>query len=130
MIYLWSLISLGSKVNPASEEASSSAPLPRFLSLFSSLRYIFIICFSCSDWMVTWQPYVGLVTSPLASRRADTRHTERDGISKYTLRERCKVQGGELQSIQRVKYCGKREDERGEDKVVATERRENIELYC
>lgn len=72
MIHLWSLISLGSKVNPASE-VSSSVPLPRFRSLFSSLRYIFNICFSCSDWMVTWHPYAGLVISPLASRRADRR---------------------------------------------------------
>lgn len=76
--YLWNFISLGSKGSPASKESMSSAPLPRFLSLFSSLRYIFIICFSCSDWMVTWHPYAGLVISPLASRRANTweRETE------------------------------------------------------
>lgn len=63
--YLWALISLGSKGRTASQESHSSVTLPRFLSLFSSLRYIFIICFSCSDWTVTWHPYMGLVTSPL-----------------------------------------------------------------
>lgn len=54
--YRRALISLGSKVRAASEGSPSSAPLPFFLSFFSSRRYIFIICFSCSDWMVTWQP--------------------------------------------------------------------------
>lgn len=63
MKYRWALISLGSKVTEASEASLSSAPFPLFLSLFSPLRYIFIICFSCSDWMVTWHPNMGLVVS-------------------------------------------------------------------
>lgn len=125
--YLWNFISLGSKGSPASKESMSSVPLPRFLSLFSSLRYIFIICFSCSDWMVTWHPYAGLVISPLASRRANT--WERDRVSNiswgYThWGKKYKVLHSELKSINQLNTVGsKRRSNRGEE-VVAVEKNE------
>lgn len=82
MAYRRALISLGSKFKAASETSLSSVPLARFLSLFSSLRYIFIICFSCSEWMVTWHPNAGLVTSEPTIRLTSGGHMKDEKVSK------------------------------------------------
>lgn len=86
IFYLWALISLGSKGKAASETSLSSAPLPLFRSLFSSLRYIFIICFSCSDWMVTWQPYMGLVISTFWLISGGNTHTHTHLVNRQQQR--------------------------------------------